>query len=851
MSASNDPDTSYVFISYASADRERIEPVTAALRAAGVRVWIDRDDIAGGAVYAPRIVDGIEGCTAFLLMCSVASLSSPNVRQEIALAWKYQRPYLPLLLEPTTIPRDVEYWLEGAQWIEVLDHARESWLPRILDAIYKLGMEIDPPALTASTITSPPTSRAPIFSIPAPLTALVGRQSAIGEIAELLQSSRLLTLTGPGGTGKTRLAIAVGHTAAAQFPAGVMFVSMAAIRDPDLVIPAVAYALGIRESADEPIRTTLARVIGEQHLLLVLDNLEQVIDAAEDISALLVSCSRLHIIATSRSPLHISGEREYLVEPLPIPEPGAGNDIHGLADNAAISLFVDRARAVKRDFALTHDNIAAVVAICRRLDGLPLAIELAAARIKLMTPRAILTRLERPLAMLTGGARDLPERQQTIRSTIEWSYELLSGDEQRLFRQLSVFVGGWSLDAAEAVGASNDVDVLDGLLSLVEKSLVTQVEQPDGEARFNMLVTIREFGLEQLAAHAETTAAHGALVAYFLELSDEADLNSESEVALTFWLDRIERELDNLRTALTWAIEYDENSTFRLLFGVWHLWYTRGHMSDGRRFLHQALDRWPGVPTISRAQALNQVGTLATWQGDNDRAKELHAEALRLSRAIDDTSGVAQALFALGRATSFTGDVSRGRDLYEQSLLLAREIGDGHLIESVAGNLSSAYTVLGDFDRALELNDEALALARDNRSILGAQILTLNRAAMMQARGDNREATRLFAESLRLALRIGIRRFIADLIDYLGVLAGIEGDREREARLYGASQQARHTINYGLLAVFFPDIEPRLSTLRQELGDERFATLVAEGAAMTTDDAIQLALQDTGDGPTS
>jgi predicted ATPase len=624
-----------------------------------------------------------------------------------------------------------------------------------------------------------------------------------------------------------------------------MFVSMAAVRDPELVIPAVAYALGIRESADEAIGTTLARVIGDQHLLLLLDNLEQVIDAAEDLSALLVSCSRLHIVATSRSPLHISGEREYLVEPLRIPDAAGNSDIHKLSDSPAVALFIDRARAVKRDFVLTPENAADVVAICRRLDGLPLAIELAAARIKLMTPQAILTRLERPLSMLTGGARDLPERQQTIRATIEWSYDLLSGDEQWLFRQLSVFVGGWSLDAAEAVGASNAIDVLDGLLSLVEKSLVTQVEQPDGETRFNMLVTIREFGLEQLAEHSEATAAHDALVTYYLGISDEADLNSESEAALTFWLDRIERELDNLRIALAWAIEHDEDATFRLLFGVWHLWYTRGHMTDGRRFLNQALDRWRGAPTVSRVQALNQLGTLETWQGDSDRAMQLHEEALRLSQAIDDKSGIVQALFGLGRATSFTGDVNQGRDIYEQSLSLAREIDDRHMIESVMGNLSSAYTVLGDFDRALELNDEALALAHDHGSILGVQILKLNRAALMQARGDNHEAARLFAESLRLALRIGIRRFIADLIDYLGVLAGIAGDREREARLYGASQQARHTINYGLLAVFFPDIGPRLSTLRQELGAERFAMLVAEGAAMTTNDAIQLALQDS------
>ena len=851
MTVSVTDDQPYVFISYASSDRERVLDIVAALREAGITCWIDQHGIEGGANWGQRIAEAIEGCTVFVLISSAASFSSRNVRQEIALAWQHDKRYIPLLLDTTPVPTDIAYWLATAQWIEVLDHPVETWLPKVEAALGHLSMAADPTSIPVRSPTDRSSSQPPsLIAIPTPLTTLVGRRTEIGDIASLVRSARLVTLTGPGGTGKTRLAIAVCHDVAEDFPGGVAFIPLAAVRDPDLVFPTIASALGVREAADETVITTLARAIGEQRLLLVLDNLEQVIGVAADISTLLSTCTHLHVLATSRTPLHLSGEREYLVPPLVIPEAEAVTNVQLLTGNASVALFVDRAQAVKRDFTLTPENGAAVATICRRLDGLPLALELAAARVKLMTPQAILTRLERPLAVLTGGARDLPERQQTIRATIQWSYDLLAPAEQRLFRRLSVFVGGATLDAAEAVACADGdpgIDVFDGVLSLIEKSLMTQADQPDGEIRFSMPTTVREFGLEQLEGSADATQAQDALAAYFLRLVEEADLESESGSDFVRWLDRLEGELENLRAGLAWVVERDAGTAFQLVFGMWHLWYTRGHLSDGRRLLHLILDRWPAAPVTYRAKALDQAGSLAAWQGDLTRATTLHEESLRLYQQIDDQPGICRALFGLGRAAQFAGDPDAARDLYEQSNTLARTLNLRPVMADATGNLALVFSQLGDFERALELNGEALAIERERGSLLGVQIGTTDRAEIMIARGDSQQARRLYAESLRLGQQIGMMREVGDCIAMLAMLTGVSGDLERASRLIGASQRLQRSLNYFLLPVMGSHYEQSVSAIREELGTERFDALVAEGAAMSMNDAIALALQDTDD----
>jgi predicted ATPase len=599
----------YVFISYASADRERVLHVVEALRAAGLQVWIDQEAIPGGTVYAPEIVGGIERCHALVLMCSAASLASPNVRQEIALAWKYRRPYLPLLLEPVAIPREVEYWLEGSQWVEVLDQPEAVWLPRVLTALGRFGVAVGDDAgghLPPTAALTPPTTN----RLPTPLTTLVGRQADVARLTSMLRANRLVTLIGPGGTGKTRLAIEVAHVLSGAFAGGAAFVPLAAVRDPALVVPSIAAALDVRDAGDEPLLATLARSIGARQLLLVLDNCEQIVDAAPAIADLLGHAPGLHVVATSRVPLRISGEWEHAVQPLPLPDAGP-TDLDTLRANDAVRLFVERAAAVRSGFALTTENAGAVATICRVLAGLPLAIELAAARCKLLTPQAVLARLEQPLNVLTGGARDLPERQQTMRGAVQWSYDLLAPDEQRLFRQLAVFAGGWTLEATEPVVEAGTLDLFDGLTSLIEKSLVTQTEQPDDEPRFGMLGPIQAFGLEQLHARGELDAARQRLALFVADLATRAE-GAWFTADEHLWSARLDAERDNLRAALAWCIEaptpQPENARMgmRIAVGCWAYWDTLGY---GREALdwHERLLESDTTPSVERARLLSHA----------------------------------------------------------------------------------------------------------------------------------------------------------------------------------------------------------------------------------------------------
>ena len=409
----------HIFVSYASADHARVAPLASVLERAGVSVWLDRTGIPGGVNYGPEIVAAIKASAAVVLCCSAAAFASRNVRQEVALAWAHERPILPLFLERVAVPDDLAYWLEAAQWIEVLDRPADDWLEDVRRALGRIGVSgaLPPPV--------PPTGAngAGPVRLPTPLTALLGRDAEEGQIVERLGSHRLVTLTGPGGVGKTRLAIDAARAAASSFPDGVGFVDLSPLRDPALVLPAIAQALEVREVPGMPLDRALAAAIGERRLLLVLDNLEQVVEAASGIAGLLTACPRLAVLATSRVLLGVRGESVLPVEPLPIPSDGEAMAV--IAASPAVELFVTRAREARPGFAPDAADLAAVAAICRRLDGLPLAIELAAARTKLLPPAALLARLEQTLPTLSGGPRDLPDRQRTMASTIAWSHDLL------------------------------------------------------------------------------------------------------------------------------------------------------------------------------------------------------------------------------------------------------------------------------------------------------------------------------------------------------------------------------------------------------------------------------------------
>ncbi|MFQ5794790.1 MAG: BTAD domain-containing putative transcriptional regulator [Candidatus Bipolaricaulia bacterium] len=499
-------------------------------------------------------------------------------------------------------------------------------------------------------ILEPP--RAVPNNLPIPLTRFIGRdkERAVVQVRLLDEEMRLLTLTGPGGTGKTRLGLQVVADLIDHFEDGACFVDLAPISDPGLVVSTIAQTLGVKEAEGRPLLDILKASLRGKQMLLVLDNFEQVVAAAPQVVELVAACPQLKVLVTSREPCHVRGEHVFPVPPLALP----GSDgkrplaIERLTQYEAVRLFIERAVAVKPDFAVTDENAPAVAEICIRLDGLPLAIELAAARIKLLSPQALLARLGNRLKLLTGGARDLPACQQTLRDTIDWSYDLLNTGERTLFERLSVFVGGGTLEAAEAVciGADNlelKMDILDGLASLVDKNLLRRKEQADGEPRFLILETIREYGLERLEASGESEAIRRTHADYYLALAEQAEPKLEGPDQ-RMWLDRLEVEHDNLRAALVWFEQNGEaEAELRLGGALWGFWHMRGYLSEGRRWLEGALAKGEDrdVSASVRAKALHGAGVLTHEQGDYERATVLYEESLDLRRELGDKPGVA------------------------------------------------------------------------------------------------------------------------------------------------------------------------------------------------------------------
>nr|MBA3337654.1 TIR domain-containing protein [Chloroflexia bacterium] len=642
--------TPYVFISYATTDRARVLEIVDALHSAGITCWVDQHDVAGGVNWGGSIADAIERCAALVLMSTASSLASRNVRQELALAWQHHKPYLPLLLNPGAVPNDVAYWLATAQWIEVFDYPDNVWLPKVKQALVQLGL---PPSVP--TAPRAETLAVATVAVPAPLTPTIGREAEITDISTKLESMRLVTLIGPGGTGKTRLAQEVALHVRSCFPDGVLWVDLTPISDPSLVISTIAPVVGVKELAGQSLLETLAHAIGPRHLLLVLDNLEQVVDAAADISTLLRRCPRLSVLATSRVALRVTAEQKYPVSPLRLPD--HGTRLEQMVENAAVTLFVQRAQAVRPAFAPTPQNVEVVAAICRRLDGLPLAIELAAARINVLSPQALLARIEHPLDFLGGGSRDLPERQQTLRRTIQWSIDLLSLAEQRLFRRLAVFVGGWTLESAEGVldvEGNLDIDVLDGLGSLTEKSLVVQTEQPDGEIRFSMLETIREFAGERFAEDEQAPSIYRAHAAWFLTLAEPtAPRRHRGDDAPRF--QRLEMEHDNLRNALRWTRANDPELALQYCVALSGFWESHGHYREGRTWIEDALSTTVAGPRRLRARASIDLGMLELSQGDFDLARAHIEQGVELVGAVDDDA-IIDALMMLGKISWFRGE---------------------------------------------------------------------------------------------------------------------------------------------------------------------------------------------------
>jgi predicted ATPase/transcriptional regulator with XRE-family HTH domain len=696
---------------------------------------------------------------------------------------------------------------------------------------------------TLAPVALPPTN------LPAPVTPLIGRDDALSAVALLVRDDdvRLVTVTGLGGVGKTRFALAVASALRPQFPDGVWVVHLAAVRDVGLVLAAVARTLETPDNPGQPVRERVVTQIGARRLLLVLDNFEQIIPAAVVVATLLARCPGLKILVTSRERLQIRGEHVYRLDPLPLPGPHDRADLAALARSPAVALFVQRARAADHTFALTAENGAAVAALCHRLDGLPLAIELAAARVAFLPPPALLARMERRLPLLTGGAHDLPERHQTLRDTISWSHDLLTDDERAVFRWLSVFVGGWTLEAAEAVCAGAHLSpeaVFGALESLAVKSLI-RLDMPDAMPRYTMLETIREYAEEQLAASGEEEVARCAHAAYYLTVVEGAEdsvFGPEHETVLR----RLDRERENLRAALDGAIAGGE-AEYALRFGreLWRYWRDRSAHAEGRDRLRAILALDGVAGHVFEEELHFGAGILATDQRDFVAARASFEAALAISTATGQAVWTSDILAQLGRLAHIRGDFEAARAQLEQSLAIRRR---HELRWHTAVSLCLLGDLLldqGEIANARAVLEESLATAQDLGSIYVIDQSLRNLGKLAIAEGDYPAARAHFTTCLS-EYRTGVAPYaVAAGVEYLACVAIAEGEPERAARLLGATVALRELTGLPHTARESAAVHAWSDWARDALGVDAFTAAWRAGGGLTEDEAIMLAISPT------
>jgi predicted ATPase len=725
-------------------------------------------------------------------------------------------------------------------------------------------------------------------NLPVPVTACVGREKEIGAVKELLLRNdvRLVTVTGPGGIGKSRLALEIARDLGDSFPSGIYFVSLAAVSDPQLIHLVIAQALGLRETGGQSPSESLQEFLRNSlsaPLLLLIDNFEHVLAAAPLLAELLSVSPNLKLLVTSRAALHVYHEQEFPVPPLALPDSKSLPPLEVIAQSPAIALFVQRAAAVKPNFTLTDDNAAAVAEICTRLDGLPLAIELAAARAKLLSPAAMCTRLASRLQLLTGGARDLPARQQTLRQAIDWSYDLLTEAEQKLFRRLSVFQGGCTLEAVESVCDTKQdlgLDVLDGMASMVDKSLVRQMEQADGEPRFVMLETIREYGMEKMAASGEKAATLRAHAAYCLVLAEEGAAE-DSAANQNAWLERFALENDNFRAALEWLTETNDiHWAWRLGAALFRFWEARERFGEGRDQLAKLLQlKGAAQLNSARLRVLFAAGVLAGAQGDYVAAIALIEESLEIARQLADKRSMAVSINALAVTARDSGDLAGARKLFEECLALWRDTQDELAVARTLSNLANVVKLQADYVHAralcqecqslfMELGDKTGAawalnhqgdVARLQGEALVARSLYQQSLAKFRELGDRwgiagaladlgglsleqkeyKSADALYRESLEIFRQLEHKRGVARLLESFAGSAAAQADSERSLRLAGAAAALRESIGAPLTpleqAKFERSVEPARAQLTTPLG----RTAWLEGWVMPVDLAIE------------
>jgi predicted ATPase/DNA-binding CsgD family transcriptional regulator len=715
--------------------------------------------------------------------------------------------------------------------------------------------------------------------LPAQITSFVGRSTELNALKTLLNTARLVTLTGPPGAGKTRLALEVASAVMDNYRDGVYFIPLASTAAPDLTLQSIAQMLDVKESGRDSLSNELKRHLREKKRLLVLDNFEHLLSAAPLVSELLTAAPYLTVLVTSRAPLRLYGEQEFPVPPLQLPDLKQEISIQSIKSYEAVDLFVQRAKATSPTFTL-ENNAVAIASICVHLDGLPLAIELAAARIKFYPPQTLLIRLGNRLEALSDGPRDFPSRQRTLRATLAWSYDLLSPEEQILFARLGVFAGGCTLDDVQAVcGGGLNIDTADGMEALINNSLISQVQSPINEPRFMLLETMREYALEKLDESGERAAICERHAQYFLVIAEQTSQEYYGP-QMTTWFIRLEAQHDNLRAALRWAIASGNGQMgLRFISGLSHFWRVRGHLSEGRSWLPQVLElKNTDEPTKILADALHGIGDLAYLQSDYDAARALYTEALilyeklelhqraaytlvslgevatevgdydtapimfkkgyALSRQAGDVQGSARALTQLGWSALRTGDFDHAREWLEEGLVLFEATNDRVNIGLTYSGLGEIAVRTGEFEKATILLEKSLNIRRDLSEIWGiaASLGSLAWVAMCQR--DYERAAHMLGESLLIRREIGDKGGIAWCLEKFAEIAQLNGDNQRAVRIFGAAAAIRASLSSIVDPSDQPHYHQLIDQLRTKLTGDLFEAVWSEGYAMTLEQII-------------